>query len=340
MLRREFILSSMNNLALTSSLINNPNSTFNSTNQELIISGIGDVTLGYNFDLMFNKLSNNYGEEYALNYPFNKVSEIFSKSDIVIANLEGTFTSSNKSRPKEFSFKGVDKYSECLIKSNIGIVNLANNHFMDYYSVGSNDTIDVLESREIKYCGGGRNINDSKLVKIIEKNDIKVGFVGYAKVGYSPCASKNDAGTNPYNQYIFEEINSFKKECDILVISIHWGVERDSIPNNTEQFEARKIIDNGADIIFAHHPHVIQGIEEYNNGIIFYSLGNFVFGGNSYPNDRDSFIAEVKCSKKGVLSHNVIPVITHPSPFNFQPYIPVDSERIIKKIKERSILIK
>lgn len=337
MLRREVLSLFLNSLALANSDLfktENPKKEDCAT-----ITGVGDVTLGYNFDVMFNSLSRSKGEEEAFQAPFNKVKHIFQESDISIANLEGTFTKYNNPRPKQFNFKGDPKYSRCLADGNIDIVNLANNHFMDFYSKGSENTIDALESAGIEYCGGGRNSEDSKLLKIIERKGIKFGFVGYAQVGHSPCATQNDAGTNPYNQDVTEEIKKYKENCDVLVVSIHEGVERASYPTQFQKTEARKVIDAGADIIFGHHPHVIQGVEKYNQGVIFYSLGNFVFGGNSYPSDRDSFIAQVECSKSGVESYNVIPVITHPEPFFFQPFIPTTKEtknRIIDKINVRS----
>ncbi|MFA6022710.1 MAG: CapA family protein [Candidatus Pacearchaeota archaeon] len=306
-------------------------------NNEVTICGAGDVTLGGAFPYMFEKVKKENGEDKAFKAPFEKVCKYFCDSDINIVNLEGALTNSNKIRPKKFNFKGDPKYAKCLNEGNIPIVNLANNHIMDFYEEGALDTICTLNDCNIKYCGAGKNIEDASTPRFLERNNVKVGFLGYAWVGADYPAKKASAGTNQINkEKIKNEVRDAKDNCNVLVVSTHWGDERESYPNSIQKDFGKLIIDSGADIIFAHHPHVLQGIEKYNNGIIFYSLGNFAFGGNTFPSDRDSMIAKVKCTKNGVNNFEVVPIITHPQCGIYQPFVPSDGERIIDKLKERS----
>lgn len=337
--RREFLTSSfkcISTLPLANLIEGTEERIEKAKEERIIISGAGDVTLGFNFPYMFNNISKLYGVDCAFDYPFLNVRNVFANSDLAIVNLEGALTKSDKARPKKFNFKGDPAYARCLNEGNIDIVNLANNHFMDYSEEGALETIDSLNFHKINYCGGGINENDSSFLKVINRKGINVGFLGFAQVGRYPPAGRLSAGTNPFDNDSFDKIKNSKYNCDILVISCHWGIERKPFPENYQVSDARKMIDSGADIVFGHHPHIIQGIEEYNGGIIFYSLGNFIFGGNSFPSDRDSFIAQVECSKNKVELYNVVPVITHPSSMVFQPYIPKNKGKIIGKITQRS----
>ena len=309
----------------------------NEIEKNVSISGAGDVTLGYWFPEMFEKIKREFGEDEAFRFPFAKVKKYFGESDISIVNLEGALTNYSRAVPKKFNFKGDPKYARCLVEGSIDIVNLANNHLMDYYEKGALDTFNALDKQGVLYCGAGRNIDDAKELRVIRKEGVDVGFLGYAKVGRGYPAKGNSAGTNPFNRNsTFSEIKEAKDYCDVLVVSCHWGIERDSFPTREDVNDGRKMVDSGADVIFGHHPHVIQGIEEYNKGLVCYSLGNFVFGGNSFPADKDSMIVRAEMGKEGFRDYSVVPVITHPASRVFQPYVPEDSERILDKIEIRS----
>lgn len=335
--RRKFL--ELSSFAIASFYFKSSFSQEKDKENEIIIGGTGDVTLGGSFPEMFNSLSQDYGEERAFKFPFEKVYDYFLNSDINIVNLEGALTTSDKVRPKKFNFKGDPKYTKCLREGGINIVNIANNHIMDFYEEGALDTISALNDFGIEYCGAGKDIEDASMPRFFERKGVKVGFLGYAFVGADYPARNNSAGTNVYDPLkIKSQICEAKDNCDLLVVSTHWGVEREYFPNNGQRNFGKIFIDNGADIVFSHHPHVLQGIEKYQNGIIFYSLGNFVFGGNSFPSDRDSIIARVKCNKNGILDFEIVPIVTHPRVRVFQPYVPKDILKIKNKLQERSKL--
>jgi poly-gamma-glutamate capsule biosynthesis protein CapA/YwtB (metallophosphatase superfamily) len=331
--RREFCKS----VALSSLSLVGKRSFGQVDDYKIVISGAGDVTLGFRFGEMFDKIENSFGEEEAFRFPFLNVKEFFYGSDISIVNLEGTLTNYGRKRPKKFNFKGDPRFVKCLSDGGIEVVNLGNNHFMDFYEQGALDTLDTLDLEGINYCGGGRDEVDSSNPRFITSNDVVVGFLGYALVGRDFPAGKNSPGVNKYtSQKAKDEIKYAKDNSDLVVVSCHWGIEREPFPTREQREVAKLMVDSGADIVFGHHPHVIQGVEKYNSGLIFYSLGNFVFGGNSFPSDRDSMIARVTCSKQGVESFSIVPVMTHPQSMIFQPYVPEDTSRIREKIISRS----
>ncbi|MFH1211095.1 MAG: CapA family protein [archaeon] len=301
-------------------------------NKAVTITAVGDVTLAGHFNKKMEELKKN-----AYSYPFSQVKKHLEDS-ITIANLETALTEHEGKTPKKFNFKGKPEYTKCLTAGSIEIVNIANNHSFDYGEKGLEDTIKALERENIAYCGGGLNIEKAREPKIVEKDGIKIAFLGYAQVGREFKARENKPGIAPgIEDYVKEDVRKAKEKSDIVVVSFHYGVELAEKPNEQQKKISRTAIDSGADIVLGHHPHVVQGIEKYKQGIIFYSLGNFCFGGNSNPTDKDSFIAKIKVNKYGIQELDIIPVKTSSGKNNFQPYEAegIEKDRITKKIMGR-----
>ena len=296
------------------------------------ISAIGDCTLGENSDARGAVFSSVYNSNDP-SYFFENVVDILSKDDLTIANLEGALSINGQRADKKFAFRGKPEYTKILTLGSVEAVNLANNHSMDYGQVAFSDTKKHLDENNIKNFG----FKDSA---IVEKNGIKIGLLGYK--GWSASSEIKDS--------IKKDITELKEKTNMVVVSFHWGDERAKEPNNTQKTLGRLAIDSGADLVLGHHPHVIQGIEEYNGKNIVYSLGNFVFGGNTNPNDKDSFIYTQSFTfdpnKKIIKSSepDAIPVSISSSK-NKNDYRPKvlegdEKERVAKKIAERSNLIK
>ena len=206
-------------------------------------------------------------------YYFKNVYSILSKDDVTIANLETTFTNSEDRADKQFNFKASSDYAKSLTLGSIEGVNLSNNHIYDYKEKGFLDTKLALEKENISYFGEG-----SKWKTKIK--DQSFGFLGYR--GWD--LDKDFLGK------LKADIIELKNSNSVVVINFHWGNEKAYYPIDAQKELAHFAIDNGADIILGHHPHVIQGIEQYKNRIIAYSLGNFCFGGNANPSDKTTFI--------------------------------------------------
>jgi poly-gamma-glutamate capsule biosynthesis protein CapA/YwtB (metallophosphatase superfamily) len=244
-------------------------------NTEVLLSAVGDCTIGtdnkFNYETSLPAMVVKHDNDFS--YLFKNVSSIFRTDDVTIANLETTFTDSMDKEDKQFNFKASSDYAKSLPLGSIEGVNLSNNHIYDYKQKGFEDTKLALEKEKVNYFGEG-----SKWITKIK--DKPFGFLGYR--GWSLDKS--------FLNKLKEDISELKKTNSVVIINFHWGNENQYYPIDAQKELAHFAIDNGADIIIGHHPHVIQGIEQYKNRIIAYSLGNFCFGGNSNPTDKTTFI--------------------------------------------------
>lgn len=246
---------------------------------EIIISSIGDCTLGYDskfgyagsFPYVFEKEGKNYS------YFFKNTRDIFKADDITTANLETTFTDSTHRANKLFNFKAPASYAKILNEGYIEAVNISNNHIYDYGKEGFDDTKKALTANNIAYFGEGS-------IYVKEIKGIKLCFLGYRGFTYD----------NNFLKEIKNDITNYKNQNCTIIINFHWGIENAYYPDSVQKYLAHYAVDCGADLILGHHPHVIEGAEQYKNRFIFYSLGNFCFGGNFNPGDKDTFIVQSK----------------------------------------------
>lgn len=293
------------------------------------ITAAGDCTIGYDtnfsygnrFDKVFLDNDKDYG------YFFRNVKGIFENDDLTYVNLEGTFTNETIKVEKKFNFKSTPDFVNVLKEGNVDIVGVANNHSYDYGQKGFDETIDTLNQNKVDYFG-----YDKYLIE--EINGIKIGFFGLI-----------DIASVKYKD-IDKAIKYFKENnCDLIIAAMHWGIEGDYEQSNVQSKEGHYLIDQGVDLVIGTHPHVIQGIEKYNDRYIIYSLGNFVFGGNQNPKDKDTFIFQQTftfVNDELLLDDNIKVIPTSVSSIknrnNYQPTIASGSskEKIINKINKYS----
>lgn len=299
---------------------------------QITISAAGDCTIGTDVSFGYTGSFTEEADKSGYTHFFNNVRDIFASDDLTIVNLETTFTDSDKMAEKKFRFKGAPSYTAILQDGSIEAVNIANNHIYDYLDKGYEDTISSLKEAEIGYFGFENKY-------IVEIKGIKVGCLGYT--GWNDNKSAKDR--------ISKDIKELKEEgVAIIIVSFHWGNEREYKPNSIQKSLGRHAIDSGADLVLGHHPHVVQGIELYNGKSIVYSLGNFSFGGNRNPSDKDTFIfqqtfefmndAKLETSKTKVIPCSISSINTRN---NFQP-IPLEgdeADRVLKKIEDLSSML-
>ena len=235
------------------------------------ITTAGDCTLGTDSNFGYKNEFDWYFKEKVkedYSYYFAKVKYLFDNDDYSYVNLEGTLTTYNKKTKKKYNFKGNPKYTNILTEGSIEGVNIANNHSNDYSDQGYRDTKKYLTEAGIDYFG-----HDSVLIKEIKGK--KIAFVGYTGVGLWIDNDKEMAKTN----------KKLKEEdhVDIVIANFHWGIEYSHTMTDVQRKRAHLAIDSGADIVIGSHPHCLQGMELYKDKYIVYSLGNFIFGGNSNP---------------------------------------------------------
>ncbi|NEY72704.1 CapA family protein [Bacillus mesophilus] len=238
------------------------------------ISVAGDFTIGSDESFGYHQTFVQEADQNGLEFFVQNIKDLFSQDDFTSVNLETTLTNSTQKADKKFRFKGTPEYTEILKLGSIEAVNLANNHTFDYLQRGYSDTVDNLTKYDVGYFG-----NESSYLTNIK--GIDVGALGYN--GW------ND--TKELRSQIETDIKNLRNQgAKIIIVHFHWGEERSYVPNSVQKSIGRFTIDQGADLVVGHHPHVVQGIEEYNGKFIVYSLGNFMFGGNRNPSDKDTFV--------------------------------------------------
>ena len=300
-----------------------------SVGEDLLLSFTGDCILGtdeyFAWDTGLPAYYDLYGPEYFL----KNVRSIFEEDDLTIVNMEGTLTEETTRVEKQFAFKGDPDYVKILTSSSVEAANVANNHSHDYGEKSFQDTVNILETNGIRTFGYDN-------VAIMEIKGIRVGMFGIYEL---------DDHLERIPQ-VKQDIAKLKEQqADIIVAVFHWSNELVTVPDENQVTLAHLAIDEGADVVVGHHPHVVQGIEEYKGKMIAYSLGNFCFGGNTHPTEMDTFIFQQKFAMNGAKNitaseYHVIPcrVSSETTYNNYQP-TPLTGEEAketMNKIQERS----
>ena len=272
-----------------------------------------ETTLFFVGDMMLTRgvgasVKKNWDGDY--NKPFENVQEL-KDADILFGNLEGPVSDVGNNVGSKYSFRMDPEILLAMKNAGFDIVSFANNHVGDWNVNAFKDTLARLYNNEILKTGAGINNTEVQTPTIIEKNGIKFGFLGLSDVGPAWMEAGDDkAGillaTNPH---LPEIIKNAKSESDILIVSIHWGDEYKTIHNRRQESLAKIIIDNGADIVIGHHPHVIQDIGEYKGKPIVYSLGNFIFDQYFSTNTMRGMLFEIKYEDK-ILKNTESKIIT------------------------------
>lgn len=299
----------------------------------LTVSSMGDCTLGTDANFNQSTSLNAYYNARGADYFFQNVRPILEKDDLSIVNFEGTLTDSTTRADKKFAFKADPAYAKILSGSSVEAANIANNHSKDYGEKSYTDTLEHLANENIAVFGYEK-------VQVVEVKGVKVGLTGIYEL----------AEHLGKQEQIKQNIAALKEAgAQIIIVNFHWGIEKQYVPNDTQKKLAHLAIDEGADLVIGHHPHVLQGVEKYNGKYIAYSLGNFCFGGNSNPSDKDTMIFQQTFTiKDGELQTddniNIIPCSLSSSS-GHNDYCPKplegsEKERVLQKIEKYSNEIK
>ena len=215
-------------------------------------------------DLLLDRYIRLYIDRHGADYPLENIKEVLAGNDIVLANLEGSFTdfSPRPLDPNNTSFTFDPALAPMLQSYGFNVLNLANNHTRDFGRAGFEQSQNYLAKNDIDYFGDYHN-ESGALIK--EINGRKIAFVGYHSLD------------NPATEGTIEKIENVRGEADFVVVCAHWGAEYQNNFSKSQQDAGKKFIDAGADVVLGSHPHAIQPIEIYQNKPIFYSLGNFLF---------------------------------------------------------------
>lgn len=238
--------------------------------ETLTLSLIGDCSIGG------LAAFTNVEKEKGIDYFYSGLYDVFSSDDLTLANCEGVLTNRKDYQRKKTNIKGEPRYADFFSNGSIEAVNIANNHTMDYFAAGKQDTIAALEERGVGWFGGGE-------LYVHEVKGIKIGMTGYSY----PHRNNTERFT--------QDITKLREMgCSLVIVSLHWGREEKYNLTQEQRSVGPLLIELGADIVFGHGPHVLQPIQIYQGKPIFYSLANFTFGAHASPKDDDTTVISLQ----------------------------------------------
>ena len=236
--------------------------------------------------------------------PFAPFAEILRDADFTIANLECVIATRGKAVKKPWTFRAHPRTLPVLAK-HFDAVSLANNHTGDFGHEAFLEQLELLAAAKLPAFGGGRNRAEAHKPLIVELKGIRIALLGYNE--FKP-RSFEAGDTTPgvawsVDERVIADIHAARKEhqADLVIPYMHWGWEHEPDPNDRQKEFSRKMIDAGADVVVGGHPHCTQGWEMYNNKLIVYSLGNFVFDGFEEKTAKEGWVLRLTLNKKGLV---------------------------------------
>jgi poly-gamma-glutamate synthesis protein (capsule biosynthesis protein) len=252
--------------------------------KELRMAAVGDIMLGGTAAPEMLK--------YGYDYPFEQTKDILKQAQIVFGNLEGPLTDAGAAGTvKQYVFRSPpDKVAPALARAGFNVVSLANNHTLDYGPEGLEDTRAALDKAGIRHAGAGRNAAEARQPVYMMADGVTVAFLAYSLTFPEEFwAGPGKPGTAfGHEKHVRADVAAARATADIVVVSFHWGQEGKTELRDYQTQLAHAAIDSGASAVLGHHPHILQGVERYKDGVILYSLGNFAFGSFSNTATRSA----------------------------------------------------
>lgn len=287
--------------------------------KQITITATGDCTLGKTQEQGYDASFESYYDARGEKYFFNGVRDVFEADDFTLINLECVLSTSTDRVDKTYNLKGDPTYVGIMTSSSVEACTLGNNHSSDYGPQSLTDTQNALDAADIEY-----GYNDHLAVYTTGEG-IKVGLVSASVLNMS----ETNIG------YLKDGIMQLRSQgVDVVIAACHWGAEGEHYPMKSQIDLAHELVDCGADLVIGNHPHVLQGVELYNGKIICYSLGNFCFGANRNPTDKNTMMFQqtftfVDGQLQADVNAQIIPcLISSVSGYNdFQPTIVTEGKK-------------
>ena len=273
--------------------------------KEIKLVFVGDVMLSRGIGKIM-KDRNDYG------FPFASTTDLIRSADIAFANLESPISVRGIRSGSIYSFRADPKAVAGLTHAGFDIVSFANNHVWDYGKTAFEDTLSHLESAGIKVVVGGEDYDLAHEAKIIQVRNTTFAFLAYTNLLPKSLGSLNSTPSVARyddDHVLIADVLRAKEKADIVIVSFHWGDEYQTSHNDEQERVAKLVIDSGASLVVGHHPHVIQEVEQYKDGYIFYSLGNFVFDQNFSVGTKKGLLMEAMvegCTVTKVVKREVV----------------------------------
>jgi poly-gamma-glutamate capsule biosynthesis protein CapA/YwtB (metallophosphatase superfamily) len=285
------------------------------TTAEVTVIAVGDIMLGGTAGPELTR--------FGYDYPFARVAEVLHRGGVVFGNLEGPLTRRGTAATKQYVFRSPpDRVAPALARAGFNVVSLANNHSMDFGIDGLRDTMQALTRAGIHYAGAGENLAAARRPAIIEADGVRIAVLAYSLTFPEEFwAGPDRAGTAfGHEQQVRADVAAARQHADIVLVSFHWGREGTVEPRDYQLALGHAAIEAGAAAVVGHHPHLLQPVARYRDGVILYSLGNFVFGSYS-PDATRSAIAELRLRNGRVREVKLYPINVQNTEVVFQPYL-------------------
>lgn len=266
-------------------------------------------------DIMLGRTIGELIESQGIEAPFLFTAETLTQADITIGNLECPISNRGVPEEKLYAFRAPLEAAESLAYGGFDLVSLANNHILDYGPLALEDTLDALSAQDIHAVGAGRDETAAYAPVLIEINGLRLAFLAFLDIpptdydyhGWEADLDKPGVAWG-YEEIVQEAVQQAAAQADLVIVLMHNGYEITRKVYPSQQEVARLAVDSGAALVIGSHPHVLQDIEEYKEGLIVYSMGNFVFDNFLFPPNY-SAILSVELSSSGVESYELIDVI-------------------------------
>ncbi len=311
----------------------------NNRDPAVIIKAVGDICPGDNYIMGLGVLSKT--KRFGVDFPLSEVRGFLKQGDVVMGNFEGVLSAKVRNGEKypDLTFCGLPEFGDALARAGFNVINIANNHSFEHGPEIFLETVDHLKKAGLRICGlrGNDSAYYSEPV-VLTLNGCGIGILGYNWVGVNNfpevdryIAQSHDSLVNytwerdkkpeipirKVNSQVIGDIRRLRNEVDVVILMAHWGYEFVTVPPYKLTLEAQAFIEAGANIIIGSHSHVLQGVQKYRGGFIFYSLGNFIFDSRT-RRLKHTAILEVVLDKKNNISYKFTPL--HINRF-FQPEV-------------------
>lgn len=302
----------------------------------------GDTHFGWGAQTYYEKRAKGDSTGLLYEFPWLHIKDTIADCSISMVNLETSVTDTGTLIEKKFNFKMKPEYTMMLKTGGIDLVSLANNHTMDYSYEGLENTINTLDKYGIGHFGAGKDIFAAIKPVIIEKNGIRIAFTGFTQIGplgiFATEKRGGTAGSYDYNVVLKMAklaYETYRDSFDMIIAYMHWGKERADSLTYAQKKLGKKLIDLGYEAVIGSHSHNIQGIENYKGKYIFYSLGNFIFGGNDFDPDY-TYGIKLYIDTSGVIEYETIPFYVLPYRTSYSPIIGSQSikDAVLRRIEE------
>lgn len=261
------------------------------------------VTVAAVGDLLFDSAPGRLIAAQGPRAPFARVAGLLQGADVTVGNLECPLSRRGSPVPgKTYTFRGDPRAAEGLAWAGFDLVALGNNHTLDHGTTALLDTLAALRRHGIAFAGAGRDRRSAFAPAVISRAGARIAFLSFSEIGPASFAAQDARPGTAYtldSAQVARAVRAAAQDADYVIVSFHWGVEKTYEPTARQVQHGRAAIDAGADLVLAHHPHRIQGVEFYRKGLIAYSLGNFVFSPGT-EGGRDTMVLSLTLGPAGV----------------------------------------